>query len=140
MRTRSLFTTLACTAVLAGVGAGTAFAADDSAPSQPSVTPTTTAPRAVPTPVPTSVAASTPASPVPSATEARSGTPTALAPPPSLPGSRQIGAVPSGAPNTGVPTTASDGHGEAVAVGASLAVLLGGSGTLVMRRRLKGRG
>jgi hypothetical protein len=55
--------------------------------------------------------------------------------------SSQITAVPSGAPNTGVPSGGSDGHGEAAAVGASLVALVGGSGTLALRRRkLKGRG
>jgi hypothetical protein len=38
-----------------------------------------------------------------------------------------------------VPTATPAGHGEAEAIGASLVVLLGGSG-LAMRRRIKGRG
>lgn len=126
MRTRSLFTVLACTAVLAGASAETAAFADSSptpsTPSTPSHPPATetAAPGALPTPVPSHV--SNVATPVPSTS------------------GHQITAVPSGAPNTGVPSPKSDGHGEAEALGASLLVLLGGSGSVVARRKLKGRG
>lgn len=128
MRTRSLFTVLAFATVLAGAGAETAFA--DGGSGQPSTSasaPPTTAPR-----TPSSAPTTNPP------TEDRTAAPSA-APSTTSPQGGQIRAVPSGAPNTGVPAS-SNGHGEAAAIGASLAVLLAGSGTVVVRRRLKGRG
>jgi hypothetical protein len=124
MRTRSLLTTLAGTFLLAGAGAGTAFASD-AAPSQPSAVPSTPAASAVPSAAPTT---SVPAVRVPGALPSTSMS------------SGQIRVVPSGAPNTGVPATASNGHGEAEAAGAALLVLLGGSGTVLYRRKRTGRG
>jgi hypothetical protein len=126
-----LLTTLACAAVLVGAGAETAFA-DSGAVGQPVASPPTTSPTSRPSPIP-SVEASPTARPT-------AGSGPAAPPAPTMGDGRQISVVPSGAPNTGVPPVASDGHGQAAAVGASLVALLGGSGTLVLRRRLKGRG
>ncbi|MEY9862894.1 hypothetical protein ABH935_008542 [Catenulispora sp. GAS73] len=132
MRTRSLFTVLAFATVLAGAGAESAFADGGSGqPSASASTPPTTAPStraAAPTAVPS----------YPPTTD-RSAEPSA-APSTTSPQGGQIRAVPSGAPNTGVPTASSNGHGAEAAIGGSLAVLLGGTGTVVARRRLKGRG
>ncbi|MEY9889890.1 hypothetical protein ABIA31_003547 [Catenulispora sp. MAP5-51] len=134
MRTRSLLTTVASTMLLAGAGAGTAFA--DGTSSQPSAAPTTpsasasSAPASAPSAAPT-----TAARPVPSASAAPS-----TAPASSRGGSDQVGAVPSGAPNTGVPTNTSNGYGAVEAVGAGLVLLLGGSGGVMLRRRTKGQG
>ena len=131
MRTRSLFTVLAFATVLAGAGAESAFADGGSGqPSASASTPPTTAPSG-PSSAPTAVPSAPP-------TVDRSAAPSAA--PTTSPQGGQIRAVPSGAPNTGVPTTSSNGHREAAAVGGSLAVLLAGSGTVVARRRLKGRG
>ena len=146
MRTRSLLTVLACTAVLTGAAAESAFA--DSTSGQPTAAPTTDAAAATPTAVPSvpstppgpPTAVTTRPSPVPSSSTRPSTLGTPPPPMPSVPGDSQITAVPSGAPNTGVAAAASDGHGEAAVAGASLAVLLGGSGTLALRRKLKGRG
>ena len=136
MRTRSLLTTRACAAVMTGVGAGTAFADTTSAPT--STAPTTEAPSAVPS-TPTTTAPGDPTA-VPSPSARPTSAPGVMPPPvPTTDSRNQVRGVPSGAPNTGVPSVKSSGHGEAEALGASL-VLLGGSGTLVLRRRLKGRG
>jgi len=133
MRTRSLFTVLAFATVLAGAGAESAFA--DGGSGQPSASasaPPTTAPSG-PSAAPSAGATST------APTTDRSAEPSA-APSTTSPQGGQIRAVPSGAPNTGVPAASSNGHGEAAAIGGSLAVLLASSGTVVARRRLKGRG
>jgi hypothetical protein len=136
MRTRSMFTVLAFATVLAGTGVETAFADGGSgqatpvpsAPSTQTAVPSRDA--SASTAVPSAVATTPPAtdrSAVPSAapsTDARGN---------------QITAVPSGAPNTGVPAP-SNSHGETAVIGASLAALVGGSGTMVLRRKLKGRG
>ncbi|WP_344654806.1 sortase-dependent protein [Catenulispora subtropica] len=139
MRTRRLLTTLACSVVLAGAGAETAFA-----DSTPTTQPTTTSPTTAPPPPPSApTSSSTAPSAVPSPVASRPTTPSApgaMPPPPSLAGGRQIPAVPSGAPNTGVPTVRSDHQNETAVVGGSLVLLVGGTGTLVLRRRRKAQG
>jgi hypothetical protein len=139
MRTRSLLTTVASTMLLAGAGAGTAFA--DGTSSQPSAAPTTpsasasSAPASAPSAAPTTAARPAPPAAVPSASAAPS-----TAPASSRGGADQVGAVPSGAPNTGVPTNTSSGYGAVEAAGAGLVLLLGGSGGVMLRRRTKGQG
>ncbi|MEY9932679.1 hypothetical protein ABH926_007330 [Catenulispora sp. GP43] len=135
MRTR-LFTTVACTMVLAGTGAGTAFASDTS--SQPTTAPSTAAsPSQVPIPAASSAPSAAPTT-MPSARPSAGAVPTT--PPAPSRGGNQVGAVPSGAPNTGVPSDTSHGPGQAEAAGAGLALLLGGAGGVMLRRRNKARG
>ena len=132
MRKRSLLTVLAFATVFAGAGAETAFA--DGGSGQPTASasaPPTTAPSGPSAAPSVGVTSTAPAGD-------RTATPTAA--PSTSPQGGQIRAVPSGAPNTGVPASSSNGYGEAAAIGASLAVLVGGSGTVLFRRRLKGRG
>jgi hypothetical protein len=126
MRTRSLFTALACTAVLAGASAESAFA--DS----------TATPTAAPSSAPTTDSRPATAAPSAVATPTTAGGAQTPAPPRLTPPKQQITAVPWGAPNTGVPSGTSDGNGEAEAAAAALVALLGGAG-VVARRKLKGR-
>lgn len=138
MRTRSLFTVLAFATVLAGAGAETAFA--DGGSGQPTAAPSTPS-TSTATPVPSRDASGPSAAPS-SATATAPATDRSAVPSPAPTTDargNQITAVPSGAPNTGVPAP-SNNHGETAAIGASLAALAGGSGAVAFRRKLKGRG
>ncbi|MEU3347232.1 sortase-dependent protein [Streptomyces sp. NPDC006700] len=112
---------VACTAVLAGTAP--AFADGDA----PSPVP---ARGAAPSPVPTRAA--TP-SPVPS----RAATPAPVAEPTRAPARGQVRAVPAGAPDTGVTTTAQDSGSRdgLIGGGAGLALVVAGGAFLIVRKR-----
>ncbi|MDX6346743.1 MAG: hypothetical protein QOF84_1533, partial [Streptomyces sp.] len=113
---------LTCAALL--LGAGPALA-DGSSPS-----PTTAPASASPSAAPSATSTSQPS---------RSSRPTP-APTATRPG-RQVGSVPEGAPDTGVPLTAGGSNGAVVAGElAAGAAVLGWAGVVVMRRRSKVRG
>ncbi|MEY9968047.1 hypothetical protein ABIA33_006127 [Streptacidiphilus sp. MAP12-16] len=117
---------LACTVVL--LGAAPAMADTSPAPTK-SAKPTSTP--AAPTPAPTTSASPTAA---PAPTTAPSAAPS--------PSAGQVGVVPKGAPDTGVPPVAAgDGNGGML-TGAALAgtLVVGGVGTVMLRRRAKARG
>ncbi|CAG6391028.1 hypothetical protein NMG29_36275 [Streptomyces cocklensis] len=112
MRARTLVAALGCTAALAVVGTGTALADGGATPA-----------------------------PVPSAagTDRTHARPATGSRPAATPG--QVRAVPAGAPDTGVPSSAAGTSGTArttMVTGAG--VLVAGAGALVLRRRLQGRG
>lgn len=98
---------------------------------------------AAPTPATTARAAE--ASPVPSEAPTRAATPVpsaepslvAEADPTRAPSRDQVSAVPAGAPDTGVGGTAAHSGSPAAAIGAGAvaALLAGGAGVLVVRRR-----
>lgn len=119
MRARTLAAALGCTAALAVAGTGTALADGG----------------ATPAPVPSAAATGRTAGTDGTHTRPATGS----RPAPAAPG--QVRAVPAGAPDTGVPTSAAGTSGAvrtAMVTGAG--VLVAGAGALVLRRRLQGQG